>query len=79
MPIYIKPSGVELYVDENSEAYAQSIGWKLKEAEKFDWPGTDLEFLRKLYEEVLGKKPHHKLGEAALLKAIENGNSRTDS
>lgn len=79
MPIYIKPSGSEIEISENSAPYALSIGWKPKEAESFDWPDSDLEFLRKRYEEVLGKKPHHKMKEAALLKAIEDGNSRTDS
>jgi len=79
MPIYIKPNGNEIEINENSVPYALSIGWKPKEAEAFDWPDSDLEFLRKRYEELLGKKPHHKLKEAALLKAIEDGNSRTDS
>ena len=79
MPIYVKPNGKEIEINEASVSYAVSIGWKLKEAEKFDWPDSDLEFLRNRYEKILGKKPHHKLGEAALLKAIEDGDSRTDS
>lgn len=31
MPIYVKPSGVELDVDEKSVSAAESLGWKLKE------------------------------------------------
>lgn len=77
MPIYIKPNGKEIDINENSVPYALSIGWKPKPEHTAE--ESDLDFLRNKYEQVMGKKAHHKLGEAALLKAIEHGNSRTNS
>jgi hypothetical protein len=75
MSTYIKPNGNEIEINENSVPYAISIGWKLKgsEVNTVEIEESNLEFLRRKYQEVTGKKPHHKLGEAALLKAIENG------
>lgn len=79
MPIYIKPNGNEIEINENSVPYALSIGWKIKGDAPVAAEESDLEWLRARYFVVTGQKPHHKMKEAALLKAIEDGNSRTDS
>jgi hypothetical protein len=38
MKTFIKPSGVELQVHPDSEAYVLSLGWRVKESEPMDIP-----------------------------------------
>ncbi len=33
MKVFVKPSGMEVKVNQNSEAHALSLGWKPKESE----------------------------------------------
>jgi len=66
MTIWIKPNDKEININDNKATvkYAESLGWVRKDQE------DDLEALRAEHEKVLGKKPHHKLGEIKIKKAI---------
>ena len=67
MPIAIKPNGKEIEVNDSS-AKCLPDGWTLKGQTNSD---NQLEAVRQKYEEVTGKKPHHKMGIEKMQQVIE--------
>lgn len=75
MPVYIKPSGKEIEINDYAVQFISDLGWTLKGAEPISDIDDDVEFIRAKYERTTGKQPHHRLGVAKMLEAIEDGNS----